>query len=258
MMGMADGQTHLWGVCGMGGTHGIGTIFMADSNGNNFTAVYSFDSAHGQDPLGNLILAPNGKIYGIVALDTCIADRIMFEYDPITHTNLDVFDFYSNYNSCWTLDGMILGIDGNLYGLSIRGGTYNDGLIYRFHPDTHVFDTLYNFNSLTGKEPSGRLLQINNKLYGATNTGGANNDGVIFCFDLSTLTYTDLHDFDLIHGANPDFGSLIIGSDGKLYGTTPNGGTNNYGVIFSYDTSANIYSVVHYFDNTYGVTLMGN
>ena len=258
MMGMSDGQTHLWGTCFGGGTLGDGTIFKADVNGNNLTTVYSFDSTNGMFPLGNMVLAPNCKIYGVTYWGGCQDSCVLFEYDPVTHINLDVFDFYCNYNACDPVDGMILGIDGNLYGMTLRGGSNSGGLIYRFNPNTHVFDTLHNFGFLTGSFPYGRLLQLNNKLYGTTNLGGVNNLGEIFCFDLATSAYTDLHDFNDTNGKNPQYGSLILGTDGKLYGTATYGGNNNNGVVFSYDTSANIYSVVHYFDFTHGANPMGS
>src|SRR5436190_13334184 len=41
-------------------------------------------------------------------------------------------------------------------------------------------------------------------------------------------------------------------SNGKLYGMTNVGGTNNLGVIFSYDITASQYSVVYNFDGANG------
>ena len=260
MMGMADAQTHLWGTCqyggiitgSIGGTRGCGTIFMADINGNNLTTAYLFDSTNGSVPLGNLVLAPNGKIYGVTAWGGCADSCIIFEYNPITKTSLDVYDFYCKSIAALPSDGMILGLNANLYGLTFSGGSNECGLIYRFNPGTKIFDTLYCFKTLTGKNPNGRLLLMNNKFYGTTCNGGANDFGAIFCFDLSTLTYTDLHDFNYINGANPRYGNLVSGNDGKLYGTTSNGGTDSCGVIFSFDTSGNEFSVIHNFDIKHG------
>ena len=260
MMGITNAQTHLWGTCASGGTLGYGTIFKADSNGNNLSTVYEFDDVNGRTPIGNMLLAPNGKIYGVTVLGGCNDSCVIYEYDRVTHTNIDVFDFYCNYGSSTPADGMILGIDGLLYGLTPGGGTYGYGYLYRFNTVTHICDTIYNFNNYTpmGCSPGGKLLQINNKFYGTAEFGGTTGNGVIFCFDLSTSVYSVLHTFNNTDGRNPYYGNLIFGNDGKLYGTTQQGGTYTYGVIFSYDTVANIYSNVYNFDNTHGGNPFGS
>jgi uncharacterized repeat protein (TIGR03803 family) len=45
-------------------------------------------------------------------------------------------------------------------------------------------------------------------------------------------TFTSLVSFDGSNGAYPVYGSLIQGLDGNLYGTTQEGGVNNYGTVF--------------------------
>ena len=87
--------------------------------------------------------------------------------------------------------------------------------------------------------------QAMESLYGMTLNGGSGRGGtglgVIFSFDPSTSTYTKLKDFDNTNGANP-YGSLIQANDGKLYGMTSEGGSSNYGVIFSFDPSSSTYT----------------
>jgi hypothetical protein len=64
-----------------------------------------------------------------------------------------------------------------------------------------------------------------------------------------------MHEFDLTHGAIPK-GRLFLASNGKLYGTTVQGGNfyfngaqNVYaGMLFEYDLIINKYTVLHYFD----------
>ena len=76
---------------------GQGTIFTTDNNGNNLTTVYSFDGPNGAEPLGNMVLAPNGKMYGVTTLGGCQDSCVIYEYNPGTHTCLDVFDFFCHY-----------------------------------------------------------------------------------------------------------------------------------------------------------------
>jgi uncharacterized repeat protein (TIGR03803 family) len=51
---------------------------------------------------------------------------------------------------------------------------------------------------------------------------------------------------------------LLKATDGKLYGMTRYGGTNVYGIIFSFDVTTNIFTDVHDFDITHGSEPFGS
>jgi uncharacterized repeat protein (TIGR03803 family) len=48
----------------------------------------------------------------------------------------------------------------------------------------------------------------------------------------SAQTFTTLADFDTTNGSYPQYGSLVLGSNGNYYGTTENGGANSMGSVF--------------------------
>jgi uncharacterized repeat protein (TIGR03803 family) len=257
----------LFGTCYSGGNSGWGTIFQADLNGNNLSTVYSFLNPEGAMPWGKIAQASNGKVYGVTFLGGCADSCTLYEYDPIAHTCVDVYDFYCNTPIGEpSQGGVIILPDGNIYGLQ------QPGVIYKFNPNTHVYTML---QQTSGANYFGGLMQASDgKLYGASYGGGMNGLGYIFGYDLVTQTYSILYSFETTRGANPYFESLIQGTNGKLYGTTYNGGANNKGVIFSYDLSTNTYTDLHDFDvpagsnpysglrqasngKLYGVTYMG-
>jgi len=68
---------------------------------------------------------------------------------------------------------------------------------------------------------------------------------------LSGGTYTDLYDFNGTNGANPATALTLNG--GVFYGTAPNGGMNNNGVLFSYDPSTSTYMPLVYFTGDTGL-----
>ncbi len=83
------------------------------------------------------------------------------------------------------------------------------------------------------------LCQLNLKaqtsLYGMTTVGGSGGFGTIFKTDANGNSQQVLSDFATnTIGANPN-GSLMQASNGKLYGMTQAGGSNNFGVLFEYD-----------------------
>ncbi len=145
--------------------------------------------------------------------------------------------------------GNLIAINGKLFGMTDSGGIHNGGVIFRYDPAFDDYSVLYNFDTirynldtLSGKYPSGSLLNVgNNIVYGMTNAGGINKKGVIFKFDISINHYTLVYNFNGTDGQYPA-GSLIKGTDGKLYGMTPLGGTLGFGVIFNFDPATSIYS----------------
>src|SRR6266487_5555600 len=66
------------------------------------------------------------------------------------------------------------------------------------------------------------------RLYGATLNGGPEDGGLVFALNKDGSGYAVLHNFG--HGATnglSPWGNVIEGSDGKLYGATREGGSNN-------------------------------
>src|SRR5690242_20719624 len=91
-----------------------------------------------------------------------------------------------------------------------------------------------------------RLMQgSDGMLYGTTQDGGINDYGLVFKVNTNGAGYSVLHHFNGIggDGTHPQAG-LVQGSDGMLYGTTANGGTNDHGTVFKLKTDGSGYSVL--------------
>src|SRR5207244_8199740 len=100
----------------------------------------------------------------------------------------------------------------------------------------HHFD-----GTIEGTHPFGDLMQATNgNLYGMTNVGGANNDGTLFEYDIDTDSLLMLFDFAEDSGTLPR-GSLMQASNGKVYGMTTSGGSNNGGTLFEFDITSNLF-----------------
>ena len=89
---------------------------------------------------------------------------------------------------------------------------------------------------------SGSLF-AQNGLYGLASGGGKFNVGTIFRVDTSG-TFDVRHDLFRFDGSNPR-SELFEASNGRLYGTASFGGTDGFGVLFSYDPVNEIYKKVH-------------
>ena len=225
-------------------TNNAGTIITADGNGNNFHQVYLMDSITGSVPVGTLCFANNGKFYGVTTSGSCSNGGVCFSYNPASGIYSIINDFACDtIHGYGAMSGMIMASDGKLYGLCPNGGINGKGVIYRIDPTTDTYSDIFDFTSISGTNPNGTLIQLSNgKLYGMTSKGSTDGLGVIFSFDLTNSIYSILHSFSILSGGYPTYGGLILASNGKLYGMASGAGPCNYGVIFSFDTATNIYT----------------
>ncbi len=89
------------------------------------------------------------------------------------------------------------------------------------------------------------------QLWGVTSQGGSNGMGVIFKIDSAGNNFQVEHSFLPGEGESPQSG-LLYATDGFIYGTTYQGGTNDKGVLFRYDPVNHTYLVIIHFDVTNG------
>lgn len=181
-------------------------------------------------------------------------------------------------------DELIQGADGNFYGTTVQGGSglcangfgiIGCGTVFKLTP-AGVQTVLFNFDldsngttATNGIYPYGGLVQGPDGNFYGTTTGGGNSqavcNGTLGCGVVFRITpagkFTVLHTFQGAL-ANPadggvPTGRLILGRDGKFYGTTYSGGNAqafyNQGTIFSI-TMAGAYTFLYTFDNIHGVT----
>jgi len=80
--------------------------------------------------------------------------------------------------------------------------------------------------------PNGELvLASNGKLYGATNSGSNNGYGALFEYDVTNNSVVQKAAFSSSNGYNVPTAPYLA-TNNCLYGTTKQGGTNNYGTIW--------------------------
>lgn len=232
----------------------FGTVFELSLSGT-LTTLHTFSGPDGSYPLGPLLQASNGNLYGTTSeggsstncpYDGLVGCGTVFQITPSgKFTTLHVFD-----GSDGALPGyggsLIEGTDGNLYGTASDGGgslqcPSGCGTIFKISP-AGKFTTLYNFCSQTncadGSIPVESLVEgTDGNLYGTTMEGGnSNNGGTIFEITPQGVL-TTLYDFCSQPNCADGLGSeaaLIQATDGNFYGTTEWRGTNNSGTIFRF------------------------
>jgi uncharacterized repeat protein (TIGR03803 family) len=228
-----------------GGVNDLGVLFQYDPATNTYTKKLDFNgTANGSNANGSLMQASDGKLYGMTENGGVNSKGVLFQYDPATSTYAKKFDFDGTVNGSSPRSSLMEASDGKLYGMTSSGGTYSVGVLFQYNPATSSYTKKLDFDGTTnGGYAIGNLMQASDgKLYGMTNQGGANGGGVLFQYDPATSTYAKKLDFNGTANGRFPSGSLMQGSDGKLYGMTSQGGTYIVGVLFQYDPATSIFT----------------
>jgi uncharacterized repeat protein (TIGR03803 family) len=178
-------------------------------------------------------------------------------YAQVTFTTLHNFGVSAGDGSD-PVSGLVLGSDGNFYGVTFGTTPTGFGEFYSLATDG-IISELHNFgNGLVtndGEYPVGKLVEgTDGNYYGTTEEGGADSLGTLFKIT-PTGTETILHSFhdgSVSNDGIQPIGGVVLGSNGIFYGVTNSGGTMNDGTVFSL-TSAGLVTILHSFgDGTVG------
>jgi uncharacterized repeat protein (TIGR03803 family) len=137
---------------------------------------------------------------------------------------------------------------GNFYGTTVYGGSNlflfgaDAGNVFQFGTNG-ALSSLVSFNNTNGAYPqAGLVLGNDGNFYGTTELGGTNMDpsgnGYGTVFQLTPQdALTSIVEFNGTNGGEP-YTKLLLGHDGKFYGTTLLGGSNgNHGTVFQLTTN---------------------
>jgi uncharacterized repeat protein (TIGR03803 family) len=202
----------LYGTAGYGGSNAFGTVFKVNTDGTGFTNLHTFTSgSDGANP-------DNG---GLV------------------------------------LSGTIL------FGAASDGGSSGNGTWFELNTNGIGFTSLFtfpvtsgpNYTNSYGAGPDAGLILAGSSLYGTTYSGGTNGGGTVFK-DISGVGVANLHSFAAYsypNYTNKDGGgpaSVLVLSNGTLYGTTGLGGTYGNGTLFKVNIDGTGFTTLHMFSAT--------
>jgi uncharacterized repeat protein (TIGR03803 family) len=226
------------------GTSGFGTVFQITTNGA-LTRLYSFpDGIDGTEPNG-LVQGSDGNFYGTTEGGGTNGCGTVFKISP-NKAEIILYSFTGGNDGANPTAGLVQGSDGSFYGTTSGGGSTNHnyqtgtpgfGTVFKISVNG-VETVLYSFTGgMDGANPNGLAQGSDGNFYGTTSYGGNTNlnggDGYGTEFQISANgALTSLYSFTgTTDGAIPCAG-LAQGSDGSFYGTTWQGGTNNWGTVF--------------------------
>lgn len=252
---ISDGQGNLYGITQNGGSAscqrygpGCGTIFeLKRSNGSwREIVLYSFPGGNSGDYPTGLAQDTVGNLYGTTfrggGSDAGVVFKLSHSAGQWKESVLHAFTGGRDGSSANY--GVILDNAGNLYGVAQMGSgggcTEGCGLVFELmHAAKGKWKEIvlhrFRANNHDGAYPSSTLIFDGaGNLFGTTVGGGAYGEGIVFelmrNFD-GKWAESVIQDFiGGNYGSDP--GTLVMGSDGNLYGTMSADGIYNVGVVF--------------------------
>jgi uncharacterized repeat protein (TIGR03803 family) len=229
-----------YGTSRLGGAYDLGTVFKLDVSATpaTVTTLYSFSggTADGAGPVASLFEG-GGYFYGTTAeggevpnpggnpipLGTVFRISLSGTMDWVTPL--------VNALNGQSPRGGVVEMGDDFYGTADSGGFWGSGTVFKV-TSAGALTKIYDFGN--GQRPfAGLTLGADGLLYGTTKNGGANYLGTVFRIDPSATPVVDqtLHSFNGTNGSYPTTG-LVKGADGRLFGTTSEGGPGGYGTAY--------------------------
>lgn len=258
-----------------------GSIFRVARDGSAFEVVHAFTpmdsyqrNADGYQPVAPLIDGRDGWMYGTTskggqpALSATIAGCGVVYRIHVASLEYQVLHHFCSkprtVDGAYPYGGLVHDGRGNLFGVTKSGGgtsTYAGG-VYKLDAarklvPVHGFDEVVRVsgqpatNAEGGNTFGAPVLGLDGKLHGWHSAYGKFGRGTVWTMDPATGRVDVRHHFvPYTFGGNNDnapLQSMIVGSDGALYGTNEFGGPSGTGIIFRVDENG-IYTELRTFD----------
>ncbi len=171
----------LYGMTAQGGKNMWGVLFSFNPATDSEKTVINFDSASGSGPFGDLLQASNGLLYGLTAVGSANNNGLAFSYNPITGKDSIIIEFAGLNNASYPVGGLVEDtVNHILYGMTSRGGLYNDGILFEYNMTIGFSTVLLNFNDSNGATPYGSLLLVYDTSTTGINEISENNSVKVF------------------------------------------------------------------------------
>jgi hypothetical protein len=242
----------LYGIARNGGSEGGGILFKMKADGSAFSVVKDFTGMNGQSPVGQLLYAFDGRLYGVCKRSgvSGSSDSMLIYGIDVTGSNYSVLHLFET-----KIDGNLIpelseSISGEIAGLIAPLDHFPPPpKIFKLNKNGTGFTILKTFSAADGLYPKHGLIFYNGYFYGANQSGGNYPvEGTIFRIkedgsNFSVVKYFNSRSPD---GSRPE-GGLSVGSDNKLYGVTISGGSQYLGTAFALNPSDLSFQVIHNF-----------
>jgi uncharacterized repeat protein (TIGR03803 family) len=247
-----DAAGNLYGTTYAGGKDGVGTVFQLKPSGKKWTykIIHTFPgqgTSGGGYPYSGLVYdSTTGYLYGTAYYGGVVWNvGVVYQLRQVSGVWISsvIYTFLGNTLGTYPASTLITDTAGNLYGTTYEGGDYNLGSVFKLTLGKNKKFTqkvIYSFKGYANKDGaypyySGVTMDSAGNLYGSTYQGGSSgnnlNYGTVYKLAAGTYKESVLWSFGTTgDGYYPYHGPILV--NGKLYGTTNNGGLHGAGIVY--------------------------
>lgn len=232
-----------------------GGYLLAGTTGSNFRrislatlSIYSksVGTANASRMMGRL-LEWQGKIIGTSYDGNLpgggISNGHIFEYQFSNNSFTKTVQF-NGLDGKNPVGGIMLHSSGRLFGTTWKGGKFDQGTIYEYHPQTGTHTKLIDIGQTShGNTPHGSVLQASNgSIYCHASLGGQNDHGTLLKYNFSREQFAVIHNFDSSTTGKRPFGDILEYQPNQFIGITYQGGSGNCGMVYLLNSSGQVQS----------------
>jgi uncharacterized repeat protein (TIGR03803 family) len=232
-----DQAGNLYGTTEAGGAYGAGTVYeLTPSNGVwTESVLWSFTGGDdGRAPCSGVTFDSAGNLYGTTVFGGTNQAGNVYELSPSGSgwTEKTLFSLDGVYEGYESIGGVAMDHQGNLYGTARFEGAQGGGTAFQLAPSDGgwTYTLMQAFSGIAGPVDTPTLDAAGSVYVTSTFTGG---NGGVFKLTPSNGGWNSatLHSFNGNDGSAP-VGGVILETNGNVYGSTANGGTDGKGVVF--------------------------
>lgn len=239
----------LYGATRNGGDASAGTLFRMRPEGYGYQTLRFLDPVNdGSNPAGGAIEGSDGLLYGTTSLGGTNESGTLWRMRR-DGRGFKVLRHFRSSNDCRNPQSeLVEGRDGRLYGTTLGGGGFGRGGVFSINKDGSNYRVLTGFGRGepdAPHSPTGGLIEgPDGAFYGTTELGGEANKGTVFRMTTNGV-YAVLKSLGLVTGGGefPN-GTLLLDTNGMLFGTTYAGGTSGFGTIFKLNLDGSDFTVI--------------
>jgi uncharacterized repeat protein (TIGR03803 family) len=226
---------------------GLCIIEVSRARAQGFRILWTADGTNGMSPVG--LVVSGDIIYGTANRGGSTGNGSVFR----VNTDGTAFEILHNFvggtnDGTGPATGLILS-DNRLYGTTYGGGSSGLGMVFAISADGTSYTNLHSFGGIDGAYPypQATLVLLSNRLYGTTSGGGAGSNGTVFAVNTDGTGFTNLYGFT---AADNSYGNIIglVVSGNMLYGTTTQGVSAGFGMVFALKTDGTGFTNLHSFN----------
>jgi uncharacterized repeat protein (TIGR03803 family) len=222
-----DSQGNLFGTTSPFGVSILrGTVFEIAKGSNTITDIASFgDINDGHINNGfypnSLVMDHQGNLFGTTSEGGANNDGTVFEVVKGSNTITYIASFNNDNGS--EPNSLVMDSQGNLYGATRFGGSSGYGAVFEIAKGSNTITNIASFDGNNGWAPNSLVMDSQGNFFGTTESGGASHTyGNVFEIVKGSNTITNIASFNGNNGSGPN--SLVVDSQGNLYGATFEGG----------------------------------